>query len=443
MIAAVVASLCAAAAPVSAETLSPSSDPFTITTVAGTGVGGPSGDGASAVQADLELPQGVAEDAAGALYVSDTGNNVVRKIMSPTSIHVDVIEGFAGTGHPGFRGDFGPAVDAWLNQPHQVAADSKGDVFIADSANNRIREVLPSGTIVTVAGNGRCGRAEHGGDDAQPRSVAGLPSAVIGLGLTGERNENADVAPGDGGRAVDASLCNPWGVAVDRAGNLYIADTGHHEIRVVRKDGLIDRYAGTGRPGYSGDGRQAGKAALDAPVSLAIDSMDKLYIADALDNVVREVTQDHIIHTVAGNGRSGFSGDGGPATEAKLFLPTGVALDPLGNLFITDTLNQRIRELRSDEKIHTVAGTGVPGFSGDGGAARNAKLNFPLGSLAADGAAVYFPDTVNQRVRGLFTGPPPVLPESSLAVLFPIMVLALGVTAFGVKRLCRRRHQTA
>jgi hypothetical protein len=293
-----------------------------------------------------------------------------------------------------------------------------GDVFIADTENNRIREVLPTGTIVTVAGNGQCSPRHAHGDD-QSRALLG-----------------------DGGPAVKAFLCDPWGVAVDGSGNLFIADTGHHEIRIVDKAGTINTY-GNGDPTRAarGDdqGDEADGAALGAPVSLSLDANHNLFIADAADNVVREITPNQVMKTVAGTGRPGFSGDGGPAIDARLRLPTGVAVDQSGNLFITDTRNQRLREVGIDGKIETVAGTGMRGFSGDGGPANQAELNFPSGAPAVDGTAIYFADTLNQRVRGVFTGPPPVLPESPLAILLPLIFLVVAGGAYGVARKRRRR----
>ena len=196
------------------------STPLNINTVAGNNIAGSTGNGGPAVKAELHTPSGVAY-AAGSLYIADSSNNEVRKVVNPTTINTDTISVVAGTGASGFSGDGGPATSAQLDAPTGVAVDSSGDIFIADSGNSRVREVVAStGKIKTVAGTGKC-------------------SSTLG----------------NGGAATSASLCLPTGVALDSSGNLYIADSGHAEVRVVNlSTGIINDYAGTGSIGYSGDG---------------------------------------------------------------------------------------------------------------------------------------------------------------------------------------------
>jgi sugar lactone lactonase YvrE len=391
-----------------------------ITTVAGTGIRGFSGDGGPAVNANLNTPTGVAEDLVGTLYVADTANNRVRKIVMPTAIHSDVITTIAGTGTKGFRGDESLATSAELNNPSGLAVDSHGNVFIADTGNNRIRKMNAEGIISTFAGTGAC--RKHGEHERL----------------------------GNGGPATSASLCGPTGIALDRFGDLFIADTGHDVVREVQPNGTIVGFAGTGNRGPEVDVRRAADATLDSPTGLAIDNtLGNVYIADTGHNQVRVVDPHGNMSTLAGTGRGGFSGDGGPATRARLDFPTGLGVDPSGDVFISDTGNARIREVDTDtaKTISTFAGTGKRGFSGDGGPATAANVNTPTGEVAADGSAVYFSDTANQRVRGIFTGPPPVLPQSDLAILLPLTgaVVIVGILGGGavLRRIRQRRKLVA
>jgi hypothetical protein len=280
-----------------------------ISTVAGNGTAGYSGDGGSATSAQLRGPSGMAVDANGDLFIADTGNNVIREVVQATGTIITV----AGTGTAGYSGDGGAATSAQLNSPYGVAVDSSGDLFIADAGNNVIREVIPAtGIIITVAGTGKAGYS------------------------------------GDGAAATSAQLNSPLGVAVDSSGNLYVADTGNNAIReVVQATGTIITVAGTGTAGYSGDGAAATSAELSGPVSVAVDASGNLFIADAGNNVVREVVQTTgDIVTIAGNGTAGYSGDGGSATSAQLSDPTGLAVDANGNLFIGDSGNDCVRKVR-------------------------------------------------------------------------------------------------
>jgi DNA-binding CsgD family transcriptional regulator/sugar lactone lactonase YvrE len=282
-----------------------------ITTVAGTGVAGFAGDGGSAVLAQLALAleytrgrtsTALATDADGNLYVADAGNARVRKIGKD-----GIINTVAGTGIDGFSGDGGPATQASLSLPSGLAADPSGNLYIADTANNRIRRVDASGEIATVAGNG--------------------PGAFSG----------------DGGPAGAASLSGPEGLVLGPDGTLYIADTSNNRVRKLGPDGTLSTVAGSGVPGYSGDGGSATKAKLNLPCALALDASGNLYIADRENNRIRKVDRAGIITTVAGSGMIADPGDGGPATSASLAGPLAVAVDSRGRLYVADTDHDRVR----------------------------------------------------------------------------------------------------
>lgn len=329
-----------------------------ITTVAGTGTEGFRGDGGPATSAELTWPSSVAVDGAGNVFLADYKNNRVRKVDTR-----GIITTVAGTGAAGFGGDDGPATNAQLNRPIGVTVDGIGNLFIADSDNHRIRKVNTSGIITTIAGLG-------------------------GAGFSG-----------DGGPATSARLNSPFGAAVDGEDNLWIVDYSNHRIRKVDTNGIITTVAGTGSFGFNGDGIPATNAQLWAPFGVAVDRAGNLFIADRNNHRIRKVDTKGIIATVAGTGIRGFGGDDGPATSARLFEPFGVAVDEAGNLFIADLRNQRIREVDTNGIITTLAGNGVAGFSGDDGPATNAQLNRPV-SLVVDGAgSLFIADQFNHRIR--------------------------------------------
>ena len=380
-----------------------------ITTVAGNGSGGYSGDGGPATSATLNNPYGLAVDAFGNLYISDSNNARIRKV-SPSGIITTV----AGNGTWGNSGDGGAAASATLASPLAIATDASGNVYITDSINYRIRKISTAGIITTVAGSGATPYSGDGG----PATSAGLggPTAVAvdasGNLFIADGTRIRRVSPsgtittvagggagGDGGPAVLAQLNSPRKVAVDSAGNLYIADWGHGRVRKVSPSGIITTVAGNGNPGYSGDGGPATSAQLSGPVSVAVDASGNLYIADAGNFRIRRVSPSGIITTVAGNGKYGFSGDGGPATSAGLTVPYDVAVDAAGNLYIADTNNAlRIRQVSPSGIITTIAGIGVYYYSGDGGPATSAGLA-PV-SIAVDGSGnLYVADLSNERIR--------------------------------------------
>ncbi len=313
----------------------------------------------AAVLAEINDPTAVAVDAQGDVYVADSLNNRVRKITP-----AGVITTIAGNGNYGFSGDGGPATQAELWDPVGLAIDSAGNLYIADFYNNRIRKVTPAGTISTVAGYGTYGFA------------------------------------GDGGGATKAWFEGPTAVAVDSKGDLFIADSGNDRIRKVTPAwGQITTIAGTGVFGYSGDGGPATSAELNGIAGLAVDSAGNLYIADQYDNRIRRISPSGVITTVAGTGLAGFSGDGGPATAAELSFPSGVATDSNGAVFIADEGNQRVREITAAGTLETVAGTGAVGFAGDGGLAGWARLSSPQSVAAGPDGSIYVADTGNDRVR--------------------------------------------
>ncbi|WP_250279867.1 NHL repeat-containing protein [Frankia sp. Cppng1_Ct_nod] len=346
-----------------------SPEPATIGTIAGTATSGFSGDGGPATQAGLTKPDDPVPDAAGNLYIPDTGNNRIRRITADGTITT-----IAGTGKYDFSGDGGPATQAHFATPTDVMLDAAGNLYIADTDNNRIRRVTTDGTITTIAGTG----------------IQGFS--------------------GDGGPATQAHLAKPTDMALDAAGNLYIADTDNNRIRRITTDGTITTIAGTGTgtgtdiQGFSGDGGPATQAHLTKPGGVVVDAAGNLYIADNGNNRIRRVTADGTITTIAGTGAEGFSGDGGPATQAHLANPGGVVVDAAGNLYIADTDNNRIRRVTTDGTITTIAGTGIQGFSGDGGPATQADLATPNG-LGLDMAGnLYISDNSNNRIRRIRLG---------------------------------------
>jgi sugar lactone lactonase YvrE len=386
----------------------------TITTVAGTGRAGFSGDNGPATSAQLTNPNGIAVDSADNLYIADTFNSRIRKVAN------GVITTVAGNGTQGFSGDNGPATHAELYAPWAVAVDSAGNIYIADTSNQRIRKVS-GGVITTVAGGG----AQV--DDNGPATGAQLLSPYgVGVDSTGNlfiadtsnnriRKVDGGVITtvagngavgfggfsGDNGAATSAQLYYPGGVAVDSAGSLYIADGANNRIRKVA-NGVITTLAGTGTPGYSGDGGPATSAQLNAPSGVAVDSVGDVYIADTTNSRIRKVSGGSIT-TVAGHGGNVYGGDyNGPATSAQLYLPTGVAVDSVGNFYIVDTDNARIRKV-SDGVISTVAGNGSYGFSGDNGPATSAQLQAT--GVAVDSAGnLYIADNGNNRIRKVSGG---------------------------------------
>ena len=393
-----------------------------ISTVAGNGSLGYSGDGGQAANAQLNNPYGLVLDGSGNLYIADTYNNCIRKVTAATG----VISTIAGNGTLGFSGDGGAATTAELNYPYGIALDGSGNLYIADVYNNRIREVA-GGIITTVAGGatgsvgdgsaatnallsapagvavdgaGNLYIADH--DNHRVRKVAagtGIISTVAGTGTAGNS--------GDGSLATAAQLNTPSGVALDGSGNLYIADESNNNIRKVTvSSGNITTIAGSGAAGFSGDGHAGTTAQLSAPLGIAIDGSGNFYIAYENNNRIRKITvSTGIISTIAGTGSAGNSGDGAAATSAQLNLPSGIAVDGFGNIYIADKQNNTVRKIAvGTNTISTVAGNGTGGYSGDDNQATTAQLNFPTG-VALDGSGnIYIADEGNNVIRKIVTG---------------------------------------
>jgi sugar lactone lactonase YvrE len=390
-----------------------------LTRVAGTSSAGYSGDGGLATNAQLNVGQftaGVAVDGSGNVYITDSHNNVIRKVAAATGIITTV----AGTGTPGFSGDGGPASSAELNDPTGVAVDGFGSLYVADNGNYRIRKVAAAtGIITTVAGNGGNGNNSGDGGPATSAVLSGASdvavdgsgnfyimsvgairkvAAATGIITTVAGNGNPGYS-GDGGPATSAQL-EAVNLAVDNAGNIYIADRNDDVIRkVTAATGIITTVAGNGNPGYSGNGGPATSAEMGEPNAVAVDGTGDLYIADTYNFVIRKVTATSgIITTVAGNGAAGPSPAGGLAVLAQLASPAGVAVDSTGNLYFANG-NVVSKLVPATGVVTTVAGTGVGGFSGDGGPASSAGLSGPTG-VAVDGIGnLYIADSNDGAIR--------------------------------------------
>jgi sugar lactone lactonase YvrE len=333
-----------------------------ITTVAGTGIGGYSGDIGLATAAELSWPFGVAVDGAGNIYVADQNNNCIRKVAAATGIITTV----AGTGTAGYTGDNGAANSAELSGPTSIVVDKSGNIYIADTNNERIR-MINAGT--------------------------GIISTVAGKGTAGYNGDNIS--------AISAELYSPRGIALDGNGNLYIADSDNGRIRMVTAGGVITTVAGNGGFGYNGDARSATSATLASPYGVAVDGTGNVYIADFNNQRVRKVAGGTIT-TVAGTGTAGYNGDNIAATTANLYHPVNVMVDVVGNLYIADFNNQRVRKVAGG-RITTVAGSGTAGYNGDNIAATSAALYYPI-AMAIDGDGnLYISDEWNNRVRKVQT----------------------------------------
>lgn len=338
---------------------------YTIKTFAGNGARGFEGDGAAATGAKLSGPLGLAIDNSGNLYIADQFNHRIRKVSTGGTIST-----IAGKEVPGYTGDDGTATSATLNNPSGLAVDGSGNVYIADTKNNRVRKVATDGKITLFAGDGVAGFVERNSDGTYKE-------------------------------AKYAQLNSPTGLALDSSGNVYIADSLNHRIRKVGTDGKISTVAGTGVAGYTGDDGMATSATLNHPTAVAVGSGGSLYIADQQNHRIRKITPDGVIKSIAGTGLPGYSGNGGPASLAALFYPTGLAVDASGNVYVADMTNNRIRRIAEDGTITAIAGTGKFGDTGEDEPALNARIKFPTAVLAATGGKLYFSDSQNHRVKVL------------------------------------------
>jgi len=499
-----------------------------IQTVAGTGLEGNSGDGLPAVNAQLNEPAGLAIDRTGALYIADSGNNLLRKVLpggmmstvlgktsatslytpvavavdlnlnlyvadSTTIVHLYTPAGawsiYAGDGNSGFSGDGGAAaraalikvrdlsvdlsgnlyladgdrirkvsngvietiagddymsaigdgaaaISAELFNPSAVSLDSAGNLLIADTGTERVRKVSSAGLVTTVAGTGTASPAPEG-------SLAATAPLMIPVGVVEDASGNVLILEadriqevgtdgrirtvlGNGSHAqtpdglppTETGLVSPHGLCIDQAGAVYVADA--HRILKWPAGGVVTTVAGNGLPGAAGDGARATLAQLWWPHGCAVDSSGNLYIADTDNNRIRKVDASGMISTAAGNGVAAFAGDESAATAGSLNLPAGVTADDNGDIFISDTGNNRIRQVTPDGLIHTIGGTGSAAYGGDGGAALNAQVYGPAGILLDGSGDLYFADTGNNRVRMMLPNgviePPPVVVAPPLAV---------------------------
>jgi sugar lactone lactonase YvrE len=331
-----------------------------------------------------------------------------------------IITTYAGTGSNGFSGDGGAAVSASLNYPNGLSVDPSGNLYIADGFNHRVRKIT-GGVISTVAGNGTQACASAAGINAVEAPL-NYPYGVAAYGGTDNITYFSDSQnhrlmviwyglslydlagmcsmgnTGDGSLATSAKLKYPRGFA-GWGGYTYIADSGNFRIRRFKRDFNMEAFAGIGVPGFAGDGGPASDAQFQYPTGLAFDGSGNLYISDSGDNRIRRVDTGGNISTFAGTGASGYSGDAGPATSASLNGPSEMAFDGTGNLYFSDTLNHCVRKITPGGTITTVVGTGSYGFSGDKGLAADAQLFRPVG-LAFDASGnLYISDSYNSRIR--------------------------------------------
>lgn len=353
-----------------------------ISTVAGNGTAGYSGDGGAATSAELKLPFALTLDAAGNIYIADYTNERIRMVTAASGI----IRTIAGTGTAGYNGDGITATSATINLPEGIAVDPSGNIYISDYNNKRIRKITAStGLISTIAGTGTQGYS------------------------------------GDGAAATAAKINAAQGIALDASGNVYIADAGNNRIRKITvSTGIITTIAGIGTAGFSGDGAAATLAKLNYPSGVALDAAGNIYIADNSNNRIRKVTlSTGKITTIAGTGTASYSGDGGAATSATIKYPQEVALDPAGNLYISDVGNSRVREVSiATGIITTVVGTGIPGYNGDGTIATLAEVYAPDGIAFDASGSMYIADGQNNRIRK-------VINKSAL----PITLVSFGASA--------------
>jgi sugar lactone lactonase YvrE len=342
--------------------LSVNADAQVVYTIAGNGIAGNAGDSIVATRAEMSTPTGICFDMQGNLIVVETRNSRVRKI----DLSNGQITTIAGTGVDGYAGDGGPAILAQFNDPFKVAIDSQDNIYILDHQNYCVRKIDPITSIITT---------------------------VAGTGLGG--------FSGDGGPATLARLFVPMDIALDKLGNLYIADFINFRVRKVdRSTGIISTVAGSGIDGFNGDGIPALSANI-SPISIAIDSSGDMYISDFHSNRIRKIDAvSGIISTIAGNGVQGDSGDGGMASDALMKSVTSLRLDKQHNLYFCDQVNNSIRKIDFSTNIITkVAGLGILGYNGDGNAPEQTMFDHPQNCVVSDSNEIFIADTDNHRVR--------------------------------------------
>jgi sugar lactone lactonase YvrE len=356
---------------------------------------------AQAQTTPLLLPSAIVFDTQGNLYIAETGNQAIRKIDTTGNLTT-----IAGTGTQGYSGDNGPATAAQLDSPQGLAIDANQNLYLADTHNQVIRKLsLTTGIITTIAGNGTQGYS------------------------------------GDNGPATTAQFDLPTALALDTNQNLYIADSANHRIREINSTtGIVTTIAGNGIQGFSGDNGLATVANIDSPTGIAIDTAGNLYLADTHNQRIREINSaTGIITTIAGTGAAGYSGDNASATTASLALPHGLSIDPAGNLYLADTANHRIREINAATgQITTIAGNGTQGFSGDNAPATAATLDSPLAVDLPSTNLITLADTANQRIRQLDSAAPPnIHTYAGTAALIPdtLAITGSASTTYGTGQI--------
>jgi sugar lactone lactonase YvrE len=349
---------------------------YTISAVVGTGTAGFSGDGSAAVNAEVNFPSSMVLDSTGNLYIADEANFRIRKVDASGNIST-----IAGTGVSGDTGDTKAATAAEIGSIGGIAVDSSGNIYISDTAKNLIRKISTTGIITLFAGTGTAGFT---GDTTAYTIAYNKANNVTTVAL-----------------ATAAEISAPTGIAVDSKGNVFFSDTGNNRIReIFAADSTITTIAGDGYGAYYGDGAGALYSEIYHPTGMVFDSSDNLYFADSLNHRIRKIAAtDGTITTVAGLGTPGNGDNGGFAIISQLHYPESVALDSTGNLYIADFINNRVRMVNTSGVISTIAGSGKFGNSGDGGPALNALMYFPCG-VAVDGSGkVYVIDSLNTRIR--------------------------------------------
>jgi uncharacterized protein (TIGR03437 family) len=374
-----------------------------ITTAIGDGNQGFAGDGGPANKVEMSGPTAVTVDSSGNIYFADSRNNRIRKLAGGN------VTTIVGNGLVSYSGDGGPAVSAQLNAPLGVAVDPAGNIYIADTSNNVVRKIGTNGNITNFAGNASAGSNGDGGvaTAAQlsgPQGVAVDSAGNVFIADT-LNNKIRKVTPGGtiSTFGSSANLNQPYGVTTDSAGNVYVAEFGGHRVRRISADGgTVTTVAGNGNQGYSGDGGAPTGAMLNGPKSVAFDSVGNIYIADGGNNRVRKISPDGSgglrIDTIAGNGLGGYDTDGVSATSTPVGNPTAVALDSIGNIYIADG-SLRVRKVFLSGTIATIAGGATRGYTGEGGIASQATLNGPSALAVISNGNVYFADTNNNAVR--------------------------------------------
>ncbi len=353
-----------------------------ITTIVGNGGSGYTGDFGPATNAKLNFPRYICQNISGELLISDFYNNAIRKVNA-----AGIISTIAGNGMPGYSGDGGQATDAKISGPLGIACDNNGNIYFSEFSNHIIRRINSAGIISTFAGKGTAGYS------------------------------------GDGGQATNAEMYSPYGIAIDKSTNIYFVDNNNYRVRKITPSGIISTIAGTGVPGYSGDGGQATSAKINYFGGIAINNTTKdIYIADYTSHRIRKINTSGIISTFAGDGSIGNSGDGGQATSARLNGPDGVYVDIDGNVYVIDSYANVVRKVNLSGVIITIAGNGTVGYSGDGGPATNAQLSNPGDMFVNASGNVLIAESDNNVIRKITynnTGIREVISTKNVVSIYP------------------------